>query len=84
MNEPPQIDPIWDPCPSRTRTGVPCGKPNHHVGHCAPADGKDDLYRQYIAQVRERAKHLSRAELADAVEYHLITWRVLRNEYNGR
>lgn len=34
--------------------------------------------------MRERAKHMRRDEIASAVEYHLLAWRVLRNEYNGR
>jgi hypothetical protein len=84
VNEATPFDAEWDPCPSRTRTSIPCGKPRHHVGNCGPAEGQQELYRAYIAQVRARAKGMSRAQIAEAVEYHLITWRVLRNEYNGR
>jgi hypothetical protein len=41
-------------------------------------------YRGYIKRLRSMAVTLTRDELAMAVEYHLLAWRVLRNEYNGR
>jgi hypothetical protein len=84
VDEQTRLDAELDPCPGRTRHNAPCERPRHHVGHCGASPERHELYRQYIANVRERANRMTREEIASAVEFHLIAWRVLRNEYNGR
>lgn len=84
MGEQSPIDPEWDPCPRRTTTGVPCQRPRHHVGHCGISEEKVAEYRRFIADLRKRAKTMNRGELAEAVEFHLIAWHVLRLEFNAR
>lgn len=84
MDESARLDAELDPCPRRTSSGAPCERPRHHVGQCGESDEKREMYRKYIAALREHAKTMKRSELDAAVEYHLLTWRVLRNEYNAR
>jgi hypothetical protein len=84
VGDDPEIPPDYDPCPRRTRSGQLCERPRHHVGSCGVTDELRDHYRAYIKRLRSMAVTLTRDELAMAVEYHLLAWRVLRNEYNGR
>lgn len=84
MNEDPRLDPAWDPCPRRTKSNIPCERPRNHVGHCGVSPERREQYRVFIAHVREHAKTMTREDIANAVEFHLLAWRVLRNEYHGR
>ena len=78
------LDAYYDPCKGRTRNNMPCELPRHHVGVCKASLEQREYYRQFVRDLHERAKTMSRDELGKAVEYHLLAWRVLRNEYNGR
>lgn len=85
MNEP--LDPLpveYDPCPRRTRSNQPCERPRHHVGSCGTSDELRENYRLYVKHTRDLAGTMTRVELAAAVEFHLLAWRVLRDEYNAR
>jgi len=81
---PGDTDAAFDPCLRRTRSNVPCERPRNHVGHCGVSAELQELYRNYIAQVREQAARMTREEIGQAVEFHLIAWRTLRHEYNAR
>jgi len=41
-------------------------------------------YRQYASHVKRMAQGMKRVELERAAEFHLLAWKILRDEYNGR
>lgn len=75
---------MLDPCPGRTQANIPCARERYHVGGHGVSDEERERRRQFVHDMTERAKTMRRVELEAAVEYHLLAWRVLRNEYNAR
>ncbi len=84
MDEHPRVPVEFDRCLRRTRSGLPCGKFSHHVGACAPEVEIVEEYREYAAHVRRMAQGMKRVELERAAEFHLLAWKILRDEFNGR
>ena len=84
MVPPPVIPTAWDPCDRRTHGNIPCGKPRYHVGQCKAAIEIVQGYQEFARHLRDKAMHMTRKELLEAVEFHLLAWRVLRAEYNAR
>jgi len=41
-------------------------------------------YRAYATHVKRMAAGMKRVELERAAEFHLLAWKILRDEYNGR
>jgi hypothetical protein len=79
VEKPPEIPADWDPCPRRTRGNLPCGKPRFHIGACAAKSEFVEDYRIYADHVRVLAQTMTRHELGQAMEFHLLAWRVLRS-----
>jgi hypothetical protein len=84
VDPPSDIPSYWDPCPRRTRGNLPCGKPRYHRGNCSPSLEILNDYREYAKHIRERAETMTVSQLEEAMEFHLLAWRVLRAEMNRR
>lgn len=78
------LEPLFDPCPRRTRVGLPCSKPRYHIGNCHPADSTVDEYRRFVEALRVRCHDMTRLELERAAEFHLLAWKVCRDEFRRR
>ena len=83
MDEP-HLDAFFDPCPKRTRRNRPCCRPRYHTGSCYEDAETAEAYRLYADHLRRLAATMTRDQIRDAMEFHLIAWHVLRHEYNGR
>ena len=80
--EPPPAD--HDPCPRRTRERLLCIKERYHRGHCAADATSSEAYQDYAAHLRVMAATMTRREMREAAEFHLVAWRVLKGELNAR
>lgn len=38
----------------------------------------------YAVHLRARAQDMTRQQLMEASEYHLLSWKIFRAEFNGR
>ena len=63
---------------------MPCSKARYHIGQCHSSAEIVQSYQEYAHHLRQKAANMTRQELVNAVEFHLLAWRVLRGEYLAR